>query len=355
MRLSLVLALFSSATSAAPLKPGTKLPLPSRAVYQFPNPSWIENIAVRSNGDLLLTMLTTPELYQLRGVQGPSPRAELIHGFPSITGLTGIAETTQDTFIVAGGNSSGPGVGIPGTSSVWEVKLRGRRPEVVKIVDIPEAVFLNGVVTNPLNKNEVLIADSSLGKVFKVNIKEKNHQVAAEVPEMAPPANAPIPLGINGVHIQDGFLYWTNTILSKLFRIRINKNGIVTTGAEVETVATLTSLLDDFALDRLGTSWVTTNGNNTVLAISPNGKNVVVEGSLSELTVAGATAAAFGRTPKDSDILYVVTSGALAVPVNGTITEGGKIVAINTKGFAQVVGEEEKNILCRSRSCHLRS
>lgn len=334
MRLSLALTLFSSIVSAAPPAARVKLPLPSRSVYQFSNPNWIENIAVRSNGNLLLTMLTTPELYQLRGAPGPSAQVELVHSFEGLAGLLGIAETTADTFVVAGGNFSSIGVGVPGTFSVWEVKLCGRRPEVSKVVDIPEAVLLNGVVTNPWMKDEVLIADSALGKVFKVDVKEKRYQVAAELPEMAPPANTVIQLGVNGVHIQNGFLYWTNTLLNTLSRVRINKNGIVAAGAKVGTVATTTSSLDDFALDRKGTSWVTTNGNNSVLAISPNGKSVVVAGSISELTVAGATAAAFGRTPQDRDILYVVTSGALAVPVNGTITEGGKIVAINTKDFA---------------------
>ncbi|KAJ4152148.1 hypothetical protein NW765_017657 [Fusarium oxysporum] len=334
MRLSLALTLFSSIVSAAPPATRAKLPLPSRSVYQFSNPNWIENIAVRSNGNLLLTMLTTPELYQLREAQGPSPQLELVHSFDSLTGLMGIAETTQDTFIVAGGNFSSPGVGVPGTFSVWEIKICGRRPEVSKVVDIPEAVFLNGVVANSLIMDEVLIADSSLGKVFKVNVKEKKYQVAIKLPEMAPPANAAIQLGINGVHIQNGFLYWTNTLLNTFFRVRITTNGTVAVGARVETVATPPSSLDDFALDRKGTSWVTTNGNNSVLAISPNGKSVVVAGSISELTVAGATAAAFGRTPQDRDILYVVTSGALAAPVNRTITEGGKIVAINTKDFA---------------------
>lgn len=334
MHLSLALALLSSSVSAAPLEPRAKLPLPLRTIYQFSNPNWIENIAVRSNGDLLFTMLTKPELYQLREAQGQPPQMELVHSFESLTGLMGIAETTEDSFIVAGGNFSSPGVGVPGTFSVWEIKMRGRWPQVSKVVDIPEAVLLNGVVTNPWIKNEVLIADSSLGKVFKVSVKEKKYQVAVEVPEMAPPADAPIQLGVNGVHIHDGFLFWTNSLLKTLFRVRIDKNGIVAAGARVETIATPLSSLDDFAIDRKGTSWVTTNANNSVLRISPNGKSVVVAGSISELTVAGATAAAFGRKPLDRDVLYVVTSGALAGPVNGTITEGGKIVAINAKGLA---------------------
>lgn len=50
---------------------------------------------------------------------------------------------------------------IPGTFSVWEVKMRGRPPQVFEVVGVPEAVLLNGVITNPWVKNEVLIADSS--------------------------------------------------------------------------------------------------------------------------------------------------------------------------------------------------
>jgi hypothetical protein len=31
--------------------------------------------------------------------------------------------------------------------------------------------------------------------------------------------------------------------------------------------------------------------------------------------------------------LYVVTSGGIVFPINGTVTEGGKIVAIDTTSF----------------------
>jgi hypothetical protein len=41
----------------------------------------------------------------------------------------------------------------------------------------------------------------------------------------------------------------------------------------------------------------------------------------------------FGREEKDKDISYVTTSGALAAPVNGTITESENIVAVDTKGY----------------------
>jgi hypothetical protein len=32
-------------------------------------------------------------------------------------------------------------------------------------------------------------------------------------------------------------------------------------------------------------------------------------------------------------VLYITTTGALAAPVNGTVIEGGKVVAVDTRGF----------------------
>ena len=56
-------------------------------------------------------------------------------------------------------------------------------------------------------------------------------------------------------------------------------------------------------------------------------EGVVVAGSVGEGTVAGDTAAAFGRTAQDADTLYVVTSGSPKTPA---LTEGGKVVAVDT-------------------------
>lgn len=56
-------------------------------------------------------------------------------------------------------------------------------------------------------------------------------------------------------------------------------------------------------------------------------------GSITQLTVAGDTSARFGRTPGKFDTLYVSTAGGPAPPVNGTVTEGEKVVAIDTRGF----------------------
>ena len=81
---------------------------------------------------------------------------------------------------------------------------------------------------------------------------------------------------------------------------------------------------------------VTTNTHNTVATIRRDGRQFVAVGSLAEHTVAEGTSLAFSRTSIDWDILYVTTSGGVSAPINGTITEPGKIIAVNTKGYYSV-------------------
>ena len=73
-------------------------------VWQFPNGTWVENLAVRSNGQILATLLSIPELYQVDPIGGQHP--QLIHRFPMVTGLTGITEVEKDVFVVIAGNWS---------------------------------------------------------------------------------------------------------------------------------------------------------------------------------------------------------------------------------------------------------
>lgn len=76
-------------------------------VGKLPSGSWAENLAVRANGKLLVTIYTTPEIYQIdpRG----SNEMQLIQEFPIAGGLLGIAEIQPDVFAVVGGNASIPG------------------------------------------------------------------------------------------------------------------------------------------------------------------------------------------------------------------------------------------------------
>ena len=96
-----VLALSTAAYAAAV---GSTTKVTTRDIAVFPNGTWVENINILSNGQLLVTLLNVPELYQVdpRGIQEP----RLVQRLPGVEGLLGTAEVAPDVFAVIAGNFS---------------------------------------------------------------------------------------------------------------------------------------------------------------------------------------------------------------------------------------------------------
>ena len=122
---------------------------PTRLVYQFPNGSRAENIAVRPNGDLLITRVDVPEIY-LINPSSASPNATLLHRFSDKLSTSGIAETAPDTFAVITGNSSlqaGVFTPVPGSFSIYSISFPSASSptaNISKITDLSTPVFPNG-------------------------------------------------------------------------------------------------------------------------------------------------------------------------------------------------------------------
>lgn len=96
-------SLFLSTSAASnPQHRSNGLPLPSHLVRELPNPTWVENIAVKASGQLL-TLLTVPDLYYLDPANPSDPK--LMSTFPSL-GVLGITKLTPDHFYVLGTNFS---------------------------------------------------------------------------------------------------------------------------------------------------------------------------------------------------------------------------------------------------------
>ncbi|KAH8816709.1 hypothetical protein F5884DRAFT_748189 [Xylogone sp. PMI_703] len=307
------------------------LPLHTTTVYQFDEPTLIENFAIRANGKQLLTLISRPDVYLL---DPSSQSVELIYSFPEVNSVLGICEISPDVFITVAGNFTASTVtSQKGSWSVWKLDFNHQQPRISKVVSIPEAEFPNGLETLPGRAAQVLIADSVLGAVWRVDAKTAAYEVLIELPEMkAPPASA-VEIGINGLHILNGYLYWTNYSAKIFYRLKIDRYGQPAKGNSAEIVAKPGVFMDDFTFDEAGNAWIATNPDNRVIVVGADHKIITVAGSVSELTVAGCTATHFGKTWKDKHILYVTTNGAMAAPVNGTVTENGKVVAIDTKGF----------------------
>ena len=107
--------------------PSVRLPLPAHTVAQLNStPTWLENIAVRPNGDLLITQLAPhPILYTIKNPSSPNASLSPIYEWhvPNVTKLLGITETTPDTFVIVAGNATTDSLGYHGTFSLWEARF----------------------------------------------------------------------------------------------------------------------------------------------------------------------------------------------------------------------------------------
>ncbi|KAM5515535.1 hypothetical protein FOXYSP1_02486 [Fusarium oxysporum f. sp. phaseoli] len=321
--------------------------LPAKTVGQNANGTWLENIAVRPNGDLLVTQMHPSAIvYTLRDPSTCQHGLEEVVSIPGIQNLYGIAQVPShnisvENYIVVGGNSSSLGNTIAGTYRAWSIQLQssryGLKVRANKISDMSkESTFLNGVAAIPHRSNAILVADSANGLVGRLDLVSGRFDTSAFVfPEMVPLEGADLPIGVNGIRIHSGYLYFGNSYAASIYRIPMTSEGFPVKGAKPELVADVSdgvSFLDDFTFDTEGNIYAASLFDNCVVFVDTvSGTWKIVAGGVGEMTVAGATSVTFGRGEHDKGILYVTTSGAIANPVNGTKTEGSKVVALDTR------------------------
>jgi hypothetical protein len=95
---------------------------PVATLWTFPNETWIENLAIRANGDVLCTSLNRNAIYKVNPFDHT---AETLHQFSSTDGCLGIAETASDIFVVVTANVSlKTNTAWPGSAKIWRVDVR---------------------------------------------------------------------------------------------------------------------------------------------------------------------------------------------------------------------------------------
>ena len=342
----LLLTLLSTFVSSIPFK---TIDQPSENVglhttYLFPNLTWVENLAVRSNGRILVTHLQEPEVLQIDSQAGPVT-AELIYRFPNALGVSGIAEYAPNVFAVNVGNFSLQTLEAEtGSYSVWNIDMSdcdydGEAAHVEKVVNLAEARLLNGKVALPARPSIVLLADSVAGVIWSLNTTTKAYSIAIQNPYLSANQSAPAVFGVNGLRFAPGdneHLYFTNTFRHPILsRIPIDPLTGHQTG-HVEVIVN-EPLLDDIAPDDLAIdaegryAYVTSTSHQLLRITIPSGKTEIVAGEPETRVLPGPTSAQFGRTKGDVERgrLYISTNGGLAAPPEGGIVGGG-VYAIDT-------------------------
>ena len=310
-----------------------------RQLFQFTENGFIENIAARADGTLLLTSISQPVLFSF-DPHASTPVPQVLCRFPDASGCLGIAETAPDVYAVIAGSLL-PMAAVPGTLAVWSVDLRSisksrsEKPIIRKISVLAEADKLNGMTAlGPAAPGVVLIADSGLGAVWRLDTRSGEYRIAVKHDAMAPRANTFPPLGINGLRPSpDGrTLYFTNSAQGFLARVPLTPAGDA--DGDVEIVSRTPegrAAFDDFALDGEGNAWVATHHDAlTKVSLKDGEQQVVVEKAGNAPWMQSPTSAAFGRGKGEAGkVLYVVSGGPME-EVAGKKEFRGQVMVVDT-------------------------
>lgn len=330
---TLILAVPShSHAPALSARQNPKLPLPVEVIYEFPPGTSLENLAVRRNGQILTTVLSAPKLYQVDPSKKRGPI--LLHTF-SASFVAGIAELQPDVFYVVTDNKTvdDPFASVPGSLAVWKVDLRRfsvaleKPAEVTKIVTISKALDLNGVAVLNQRKGLLLIADPLLGLIWRVNVYTKEIKIFTDDSLARAPPNAVPPIGVNGIKVHQGAVYWSNSLRNIIARIDVNDDETAKGPAVV--VASGFNGIDDFAIGPNGAIFAAEAiGSDLAYIPATGGRPKVIVNITSH-----PTAVAFGRRPEDFQSVYLSsTGGSLADFASRTPTRG-RILKVDVRAF----------------------
>jgi hypothetical protein len=316
-------------------------PLPTvtlTPVAYFPPKYFLENLAVRADGSLLITAVLQRELWW---VPPPQPGAlvdpVLLHTFDHP--VTGIVEVTPDVFIVnlTEGYTTGE-------SHLARVDLgdwapgRPVTPEIIYTFD-DRARGLNGSCL--LAPGVLAVADCFAGLIWRVDLARHAGRASAQVwlthDTMAfdPDSDVPPPPqpGVNGVRYgpHTGYLYYTSTAQQVFMRVPVDPSTLNPAGS-AEFVAAIDNA-DDFCLDEhAGFAYITRHRANTIdrAPLRPRHGSEVrhIAGDPFDETVVGPSSAAWGRADGERGrVAYLTTDGGTTAPPDGVVRRAAVLCA----------------------------
>ncbi|HYB39126.1 MAG TPA: hypothetical protein VEF72_27655 [Mycobacterium sp.] len=293
-------------------------------IAYFPEQFFLENLAVRADGSILVTVLNHKQLWYV-----PAPATELpvdpvlVHTFESLA--MGIVEAEADVFYVC---TFGP-------ATVERVDLRMWSPGAPANISRVLTFDTSGAVLNGcclIAPHLLLVADSVAGQIWRVDLAKDGLTATARVwlhhDSMAFDPDNPLnpQPGVNGVRYgsRTNCLYYTSTTRKLFMRVPVDPQTHEPAG-EPEFVAGGT-MADDFCIDEnAGVAYVTTHRENTIdrvpLRPGPHGVGRdIVAGETFTAQLVGPSSVVWGRGPNDyGHLAYVTTDGGTTEPPDGVI------------------------------------
>lgn len=255
-----------------------------------------------------------------------NPEKKVLYIFSTALGLSGITEAAHGVFYVTGANTTASNIEGPPKKRNSRVAHRFTNSTdndpIITLIAWPTApTGFNGMAA--FNETILLAAATYQDSIFAIDVTTGETWEAIKDDLMTQ---------INGIKVQDGYVYWTAG--GDFCRAHLYSN--VATGAG-EIIAQGTAF-DDFAVAPDGFNnatdrkyaYATTPGENSIMQIrfNKNGginETTIIAGSLDSTEIAEPTSCAFGLGEGQPNKLYITTGGGsrLNVEVDGVETAVG--------------------------------
>ena len=302
-------------------------PVSVAEVATFTIGTWIENLAVRSNGKILASSASTPQIWQV----DPTDQAAafVVATIPDHLSLAGITEVPGDVFYVAANNFSvnnGPSI-QPNSSAMYRVdftqQIGSGTVEPVLVASFANSGLLNGAATFNADRGIVLVGDAALGHVWRLNVVTGEKVIAAADPLMTVNDTTKEPIGVNGLKIKGDWLYFSNTNQEILARVRLDAEGFAVGKAEL--LVTYPAPDDVLPISGRQGACILLAGNAEILFYTDRGIRVVSDDPL----LKGSTAIRKGTDREGWGVFFVSTNGGVGQFVDGNVTVPGRIVRLD--------------------------
>ena len=296
-------------------------------VAEFPQNYFLESIAVRADGSVLVTAVNHKELWYVPPPSAKGPVQPLrIQTFDLPT--LGLAEVGPDVFLMLAGN-----IYTTHESFIYKLDLRDWRPgsplQIEKFFEFPkEARGLNGCCL--LAPGVLLVADCFASLIWRIDFALDSSARSARVWMQHESMGyftgkmKPEQPGVNAVRFAErtSFLYYTSTAKKLLMRVKVDPATLMPAGEPELVVAG--RMGDDFCIDEdANVIYLATHRQNTIDVISMDpgvnsGFTQTVAGEPFTEALIGPSGGVWGRGPGDyGRKAFFIMDGGTASPAPG--------------------------------------